>query len=63
MGGWTQLLFLLGIVLLGWLLYRQIKHNPQAFSREQLGKSIYVMGILALLLIAFIGFLVLLLRS
>lgn len=60
---WTLLLFLVGAALVGWLLYRQIRGNPQAFSRENLGKSIYTLGILALLLIAFIAFLVWMLRT
>lgn len=60
---WTSLLFLIGAVLMGWLLYRQIKNNPQGFSKENVTKSIYTLGILALLLIFFIGFLVFLLRA
>ncbi len=60
---WGKLLFFIGILLMAWLLYRNIRGNPQAFSRENLGKSFYTLGILALLLIAFIGFLILLLRS
>lgn len=60
---WTALLFLAGAALMGWLLYRQVKGNPQAYSRENMGKSVYTLGILALLMICFIGFLVMLLRS
>ncbi len=63
MSGWAQLLFFLGAILIAWILYRQIKRNPQAFSRENLSKSFSTLAILALLLIAFIAFLVFLLRA
>ena len=60
---WSEILLLIGALLVAFLLYRQIKSNPQAFSRENLGKSFGTLGILALLLIAFIAFLVFMLRS
>ncbi len=60
---WTLLLFIVGAVLLGWMLYRQVRGNPQMFSRENIGKSIYTLGILALFLIVFIGLLVMMLRT
>lgn len=60
---WSALFLLLGALLMGWLLYRQIKGNPQNYSKENISKSLYTLGILALLLICFIGFLVLLLRT
>jgi biotin transporter BioY len=60
---WASLLFLVAAALMGWLLYRQIKNNPQGFSKENISKSIYTLGILALLLIFFIGFLIFLLRA
>jgi flagellar biogenesis protein FliO len=63
MGGWTGFFFLLGAALVVFILYRQIKSNPQAFSRENLSKSFGTMAILALLLIAFIAFLVFILRT
>lgn len=59
---WGKLLFLIGAILLAVLLYRQVKGNPQVFSRENMGRSLYTLGILALLLICFIGFLVMLVR-
>lgn len=61
-GDWGKLLLVIGALLLGWLLFRQIRGNPQAFSRENWGKSLYVLGILALLLIVFIWLLVVLLK-
>lgn len=50
------------IGLLVWLYYG-IKGNPQVFTKENFGKSFSSMGILALILIAFIAFCILLLRS
>ena len=60
---WTQIFLLIVGVLIAWMLYKQIKGNPQAFSRENLSKSFYTLGILALLLIVFIAFLVMMLRG
>lgn len=57
-----KILFLIGAIVMIALLYRQIKHNPQAFSRENMGKSLFTLGILALLLIGFIAFLVMMVR-
>jgi hypothetical protein len=59
---WMQLLFLLLVIGLGWLLYRQIKGNPQAFSSENMHKSLWTLGLLALFLICFVGFVVMLVR-
>ena len=58
----TQLLLLVGIFAVGWWIYRIIKGNPSAFSRENLGKSFFTMGVLAIILIAFITFCIFLLR-
>ncbi len=60
---WHKLFFVILAVFIIWLVYRQIKHNPKSFSKENFSKSLYVLGWLALLLIAFIGLLVLLLRA
>jgi hypothetical protein len=59
---WMQLFFVILAVLSGWLLYRQIKGNPQAFSSENMHKSLWTMGLLALFLIAFVGILVMIVR-
>lgn len=53
---------LLAAGLIVWLLYRSIKGRPEQFSRENLSKSFSTMGGLALVLIAFVAFLVFLLR-
>lgn len=57
-----QILGLLGAGLIIWFLYRSIKGNPQAFSKENLSKSFSTMGILALGLIVFVVFLVMMLN-
>lgn len=58
----VQILVILGIAALIWLLYRGIKSNPQAFSRENLSKSFTTLGVLGLALIAVIAFAVMMLR-
>ncbi len=60
---WMKLFLILLIVFIAWLIYRNIRYNPQAFSKENLGKSLYTLGLLALALIAFIALLVVLLKG
>lgn len=60
---WQKVLYLVGALFAAWLIYRSFRNNPQAFSRESIGKSVFTIGILALILIAFIALLVLLVRS
>lgn len=57
-----QILGLIAAGLIVWVLYRSIKGKPEQFSRENLSKSFSTMGFLALILIAFVGFLVFMLR-
>lgn len=57
-----QILGLIGAALIIWVLYRNIKGQPQQFSRENLSKSFSSMGILALILIAFVALLVMLVK-
>jgi hypothetical protein len=58
-----QILGVLGAGLIIWILYRAIKGRPEQFTGENLSKSFLTMGVLAIILIAFIAFLVLMLRS
>jgi hypothetical protein len=58
-----QLLALVGAGLIAWFIYRAIKGNPAQFSRENLSKSFSSMGVLALILIVFVAFLVLITRQ
>jgi hypothetical protein len=60
---WTQLFFVILAIFIGWLIYRTLRNNPQAFSKVNLSKSFYTLGILALALIAFVAILVMLLRG
>ena len=62
MGFGYQLLAIVGAALIVWILYRTIKQRPEQFSRDNLSKSFFSLGILAFILIIFISFLVLLLR-
>lgn len=57
-----QILGIMAAVLIIWFLYRSIKGRPDVFSSVNMSKSLRTMGLLALLLIAFIAFLVLMLR-
>lgn len=60
---WMKLFLILLTIFIGWLIYRNIRYNPQAFSKENLGKSFYTLGLLALALIAFVALLVMLLKG
>jgi len=59
----AKFLALLGIGLLMWLLYHTVRTNPDTFSKESLSRSFMTMGFLALLLIAVVGFVVIILRA
>lgn len=58
-----QILGLMAAGLIAYLLYRTIKGRPELFSKENLNKSFYTLGILGLILIAFVAFLILMLRA
>lgn len=59
---WGKLLLIIIAAGLGWLGYKALKARPELLSKENLSKSFSTMGMLALLLIAFIGFCIFLLR-
>jgi hypothetical protein len=61
--GWGLVLLVISAALMIWLIVRTVKGNPQAFSKANLSKSIYTIGILALVLILIIFFCVMLLRN
>lgn len=58
-----QILGLIAAAVIMWVLYNNIKHRPEAFSRINLSKSFSTMGFLALLLIGFVALLVLIVRQ
>ncbi len=59
----NQILVLLTAIMVIWFTIRMIRGNPDAFHSESLHKSFFTMGILALILIAFIGICIWLLRN
>jgi len=59
---WTGLFFALLAAVLIWWLYKRVKGSPKAFSGENISKSFFTMGVLALILIAFVAALVFFLR-
>lgn len=60
---WMQLGMAAAVTFLIYLLYRQIKHQPQAFSAANLQRSLGVLGLLALGLIGFVALCIVLLRQ
>lgn len=58
-----QMLGLIGAGLIAWIIYRTVKGQPVLFSRENLSKSFSTMGVLGLILIAFVALLVFLVRA
>lgn len=59
----TQLLLIAGAGILLWFGYTTVRRNPAAFSAENINKSVFTLGILALLLIGLIALLVMLLKA
>ncbi|MCX7115653.1 MAG: hypothetical protein NTW08_07095 [Gammaproteobacteria bacterium] len=53
-----QILAIAAAGLILWFLYHQIKSSPQVFSRENMSKSFTTLGILGVILIAFVTVLV-----
>ncbi len=58
-----QLLALIGAALIVWVTYRSIKGRPELFSRDNMSKSFFSLGVLAMILIVFVALLVLILRG
>lgn len=58
-----QILGLIGAAIVVWILYRYVKAKPEQLSRESLAKSFSTMGLLALVLIAFVALLIMLVRT
>jgi hypothetical protein len=53
----------LGVTALLWFLYRGIKGNPAAFTRDSISRSLLTMGVLGLMLIAVVAFAILMLKK
>lgn len=58
-----QILAVIGAALIVWIIYSNIKGRPEQFNRANLSKSFSSMGILALILIAFVALLVVMVRN
>ncbi len=58
-----QILGLLSFIFIAWILYRGIKSRPEQFSKENLSRSFFSMGVLGIILIAFVALLVMLVRT
>jgi len=58
-----QLLALAGALIVLWFVYRTIKGKPELFTADKLSHSVRTLGVLALILIVFVAFLVLMLRA
>lgn len=59
----TSILVALALSFFIFITYKNLKSNPEWLSKANLSKSFTTMGILALILIVFVGFLVLLARA
>jgi flagellar biogenesis protein FliO len=60
---WGKLVLVVIAGLLLWQMIRTVRANPQMVSKQNLTKSFTTMGVLALLLIGFVAFCVVLLRQ
>jgi hypothetical protein len=58
-----EILGIMGAGMILFILYRSIKGKPELFNRENLNKSFFTMGVLALVLIAFISLMVIMVRN
>ena len=59
---WMSLLYIALAAVAAWFAFRMVKSNHTLFSKENIEKSFFSMGVLALILIAFIALLVFLLN-
>ncbi len=60
---WSSLLYILGAGLMVWLIVRMVRRNPQSFSKANLSKSVFTLGLLALMLIGVIFLCVVILKT
>lgn len=59
---WTNLFYLLLAFLLVWFCFRIIRLSPGSFSLENINKTLFTLGVMALILLGFIALLVIMLR-
>lgn len=59
---WQNIFLLLVGAFVVWMTVRNIRNQPEAFSKENTNKSVKTLGVLALLLIAFVAILIITIR-
>ena len=60
---WEQIALIIGGLLIAWWGFITVKRNPSAFTKENFGKSLSTLGVLALILIALIALCIWILRT
>jgi hypothetical protein len=60
---WYALAMLPVLLLIAWIIYHRNKVDTSLFSTENLGKSFFSMGVLALILVGFVGLCVWILKT
>lgn len=60
---WLKLSYILLSLFFIWRLFIYLRHNPEAFSKENLGKSFFTSGMLGLVLICFVALLVFIVKK
>lgn len=60
---WMRILGAIAAALIVFYMVKVMRGNKQLFSKENFSKSLSSMGVLALILIAFVAFLIMMLRS
>lgn len=60
---WIEIIFFIGAILGFLLVYKVVVNNRELFSSNNIQKSIFVFGIIALLLILWIAFCVVILKA
>lgn len=58
----SQLLVVLLAIFLIWQMFTYVRAHPQMFSKDNLSRSIFTLGVLALILIGFVALLVFLVK-
>ena len=53
---WMNILYLVGACFMLWLAVRLIRSNPESFSRANMGKSLYTIGWLTVMIIGVVAF-------
>ena len=60
---WSAFLFFVIAALLGWWLYRTIKTQKNTFTKANFTKTLGTLGILAIILIVFVGLCIVLVKQ